>query len=236
MQSWSEIGDHEESDPRTVLAFGDIHATPHLLGRVFAAIEHRLSRPTCGRPVVICLGDLIDRGVALRETLNEVFRFQQMHPGVLRIVRGNHEETFMAMVEGRLSKDLAIEWIELYGGVDTLAAVELSPTGVLSALKTGSSVGLTKEASILYGLCCRMFPSVVVGRCAFAHRSIDAEMLVQRRELTVGVHGHDITQRIELQGGLINLDLGSYESGRTGLIEVSRGKIFETSIHKDQIV
>jgi serine/threonine protein phosphatase 1 len=82
--------------PRLTFAIGDIHGCLDKLRRLLAACEAHAA----GRPArFVCLGDYIDRGPDSRGVVELLMRRQQVQPGTMVCLRGNHEQMAIAAHE-----------------------------------------------------------------------------------------------------------------------------------------
>ena len=119
-------------DERPVYAVGDVHGALPLLRELEALIVADMdaaagaasgawSVPGGVRPLVVMLGDLIDRGPFSAAVLDHV---QTPHPRFERLcLAGNHEEMALDVIDGRL----ALGGWERAGGGETLRSLGIDP-------------------------------------------------------------------------------------------------------------
>ena len=98
-----------------VFAIGDIHGCDSLLKKIHKKILNK-SDKVKGKKILIYLGDYIDRGSKVKETINTIINFS---PKDFKSVflRGNHDQMFLDFVNNKRN---SLE-IWLYnGGGETL--------------------------------------------------------------------------------------------------------------------
>ena len=96
-----------------IYAVGDVHGCYQLLRRAIEEV-HRHARGRAFR--IVCLGDYIDRGEKVRETVELLM---EMHSGGQVVcLKGNHEEMFQRCIDGRRARDL--DFWTAHGGDATL--------------------------------------------------------------------------------------------------------------------
>jgi serine/threonine protein phosphatase 1 len=211
-----------------VYAIGDIHGHLDLLDQLLAAIEaDDRSRPA--QPsVLIFLGDLIDRGPASAGVIERAIAFQGQRD--CRFLLGNHEEVFLKAMSGDLK---ALSFFNRIGGRETILSYDISeaeyadadfPTlfELLQQRVPASHIAFLESCEDL----------IVLGDYAFVHagvrpgvplaeqqvsdlRWIRAEFLDHRGQLEkLVVHGHTVTDDVEVRRHRIGLDTGAYRTGK----------------------
>jgi serine/threonine protein phosphatase 1 len=104
-----------------VAAIGDVHGQDDLFGALVDALAEDLASRSAA-PVIIQLGDLVDRGTGSIDALR---RAQRGAPGVEFVtLMGNHEDCMLRALGG--NDDEARRWFGC-GGATTLAEVGLTP-------------------------------------------------------------------------------------------------------------
>ena len=91
---------------RLIYAIGDIHGRDDLaaamIDRIVAdADQQRNAFQT--RPLIVFLGDYIDRGRQSRAVIDRVLSFRSHPDFEVRFLLGNHEESFLAVLDGETS-------------------------------------------------------------------------------------------------------------------------------------
>ena len=100
--------------PRRVYAVGDIHGRLDLLKILGAKIERDLERFPAKEPIVVFLGDYIDRGPESAGVVDWLVTDNFSLPRVT--LRGNHEATLLSFMQNNTVLD---SWRD-YGGLETL--------------------------------------------------------------------------------------------------------------------
>lgn len=210
-------------------AIGDVHGRLDLLEGLLRQIEadHR-ARGGEVAPLLVFLGDLIDRGPQSREVVDKVVG------GALAgfrtvVLAGNHEEVLVRLLDGE--EDLLPEWLRFGGeeclrsyGVDPLALLALPEHAALQQLRAAVP---SEHRRFLRNLA----DTFCFGDYLFVHagirpgipiesqsgvdlRWIRQPFLGDRRDhgLMV-VHGHTINERIDERSNRIGIDTGAYHFG-----------------------
>ena len=214
--------------PTAIYAVGDIHGQLDLYQDLEAKIVAD-GAAFAGPKLVICLGDVIDRGGQTAQLLDELQK--PMPAGFQRVVlRGNHEVMMLKFLEDNAANT---NWLD-FGGSETLASYGLSPDGESGFAGDGSNLGYKLEMAVPqahrdflgnlpYGL--------EVGDLRFAHAGYELDKPANEQDierLTWGppaasdahsgpetlVHGHLVVPEVEIRQTRINLDLGAYKTGR----------------------
>lgn len=110
-------------DGQRVYAIGDIHGRADLLKKLLADIQRdALGGDYKGRPILVFLGDYIDRGFQSREVI-DVLLGDLMSPFDTYFLKGNHEA---AMLQFLSEPGMGPRWIE-HGGAETLVSYGVRP-------------------------------------------------------------------------------------------------------------
>ncbi|MGC8477284.1 MAG: metallophosphoesterase family protein [Acetobacteraceae bacterium] len=109
-----------------IYAIGDIHGCADRLARLHAAIADDLAHPPIARPLVLHIGDYVDRGPDSAGVIAHL-----LHPGLLPGIpvvnlMGNHEHTMREALRGE--RAAATDWL-FAGGRPTLESYGLDPDG-----------------------------------------------------------------------------------------------------------
>ncbi|MBW8733859.1 MAG: serine/threonine protein phosphatase [Asticcacaulis sp.] len=102
---------------RLTYAIGDIHGRDDLFARMVERIRGD-SELQGERPVIVLLGDYIDRGASSREVLDRILDLERSDWCDLVVLLGNHEETLLNFLADPLCGPA---WVE-YGAAATLAS------------------------------------------------------------------------------------------------------------------
>ena len=221
-------------DGHRVYAVGDIHGRADLLEALLPQIDADCALYPCRRPILVFVGDYIDRGSHSREVLNLLLNCRRTRETVF--LRGNHE-TFVH----RFLAEPAIldEWREC-GGLETLMSYGLMPSinpdadeqhqladelarsipqrhlQFLDALDLSFSCGdfLFVHAGIRPGVAIR--------------RQREEDLLWIRDEFLFCerpfekfvVHGHTPVPAPDIRSNRVNIDTGAFATGRLTCIAI----------------
>ena len=223
-----------------IYAIGDVHGCLPQLERLLNAVaadrrSHDLNVH------LIFLGDLVDRGPDSAGVLERVMR--DLPANKVSFLMGNHEEVMLECYDGNAER--CGQWLQ-YGGLQTLESYGLSRTEIFA--RTQDLPHLMRERippdhiALL-----RSFEDLIrVGDYVFVHAGIrpgvafgeqpakDVRWI--RREFlddpsdhgAVIVHGHTITDDIEVRPNRIGVDIGCYIKGKLAALVLegdTRGQV-----------
>lgn len=215
---------------RVGYAVGDIHGRADLLTRMFDRLEQDVRPVGEAPPVVVFLGDYVDRGPDSAEVI-DLLLTGRPEGFERRFLKGNHEAAMLAFLEDPIANRA---WLS-HGGLETLASYNVRPLPSLGA--TAAEVGETGAA---FRACLpashRSFLEaleryVVLGDYCFVHAGVDparkldaqsdtdlfwirARFLEDQRRLPYTiVHGHTPIAAPYQDKRRIGLDTGAYFSG-----------------------
>lgn len=223
-----------------IYAVSDIHGRADLLQKVFAAIDHHLTRAGPARALHVFLGDYIDRGPASRQTIDLLIDRSRRHESVF--LKGNHEAFMFEVLQdaGRLEA-----WKE-YGGFQTLMSYGLAPSikpdkDEQSELVHALRERMPDDHRRFFGNLKRSF---TCGDFFFAHAGVkpgvplqkqrEEDLLWIREEFLQSkedfgkfvVHGHTPVPKPELRPNRINIDTGAYATGILTLLTIQGDRMF----------
>lgn len=208
-----------------VYAVGDIHGCADRLGAMHAAIAGDLTARPAMRPMVVHLGDLIDRGpdsAGVIATLLRPFPGGGAHPPHVVTLTGNHEDMLLSALSSGDHR-LAAHWLE-NGGGETLASWGLSwrdGPSVWAQQIPPAHLGFLRSLSVLHR----------VGGYAFVHAGLrpDVPLANQTRHdllwirepflshpgtlPAVAVHGHTPENGPIVRPHRIGVDTGAVLGG-----------------------
>lgn len=208
-------------------AIGDIHGRLDLLRELRARIASDAAGYD-GAPTVVYLGDYIDRGPASREVVDELL--DAPLPGFASVhLLGNHEQTLLDFLQ---YPQQAAGWLA-WGGRETLLSYGLplprdfQRVDVEQVRDAFQSRVPERHLAFFRG----MPLTHVDGDYLFVHAGIrpgvplqeqsDSDLLWIRREFTacaeahshVVVHGHSISEAVEMLPNRIGIDTGAFYTG-----------------------
>jgi serine/threonine protein phosphatase 1 len=237
---WSlRSSQNERAAPRLpkglrVYAIGDIHGRADLLKAVLKQIDVDCILYPSIRPIIVFLGDYIDRGPASREVLDLLLECRQTKEAAF--LKGNHE-TF---VRRFLSEPAILDEWRQCGGLETLVSYGLMPSINPDALEQAQ---LAEELAMSIPKRHLEFlealdPSFSCGEFLFVHAGIRPGIPIQKqseedllwiREEFLSweqrfekfvVHGHTPVPAPDFRSNRINIDTGAFATGRLTCIVI----------------
>ena len=215
---------------RVGYAIGDIHGRADLLGRMLERIEGDFRAVDGAAPIIIFLGDYVDRGDQSREVL-ELLSQDSGTGFERRFLKGNHEAAMLQFLEDPIG---GRAWLN-HGGLETLASYDVYPLPSQGAsgdelLRAGERLRAQMPKTHLQFLD-NLERYIVFGDYCFVHAGIDparkleaqtdSDLFWIRRRfiedvrplaITV-VHGHTPEDGPYRDQRRIGLDTGAYFSG-----------------------
>jgi serine/threonine protein phosphatase 1 len=219
-------------------AIGDIHGCIAAFDALLEVIA--ADRQAYGglRHHLILLGDLIDRGPDSRAVVERCLSLKDEFDD-FTLILGNHEH---ALIEGlRTRSQLLRAWLH-HGGVECAASYGISPSDLHGA--SGEQIASLLRYNIPKNhldFLATAQPSLTLGDYFFVHagvrpgRPLDKQerddMLFIREPFLnyakpyekIIVHGHTISEEVELESNRIGLDTGSYASGKLSAVALTQG-------------
>lgn len=210
-----------------IYAIGDVHGRYDLLCDLLDRIgDHARQAAGAARVRIILLGDLIDRGPESARVLRLARAMEQDHPD-FTVLAGNHEDVLVQALDGCL--DTARMWLK-YGGLDTMRSFGLE-TGGEAARMADDMAALRSALGDEMLEWVRDLPTMArSGDYFFCHagvrpgRSLDEQsrddLLWIRQPFldhrgshgAVIVHGHSITEGVDIRRNRIGVDTGAYRT------------------------
>lgn len=212
-----------------VYAIGDVHGRLDLLIGLLKRIrsDHRARGPADLH--IVLLGDLVDRGPQSAQVIEYLRAAKGAGFATFHFVVGNHEEAMLAaLMPGARPEDTG--WLD-YGGIETMRSygADGSVLGESGTALGGALRMLVPDSHIdfLEGFA----EQVRIGDYLFVHaglrpgvpleaqdsrdlRWIRTEFLEDERDHGVMVvHGHTITEEVDVRHNRIGIDTGAYISG-----------------------
>ena len=162
-------------DASTIYAIGDVHGRSDLLDQMVAYI-HEDSRQRKCQPLVIFLGDIVDKGPDSCGAMNIECDAVQRWPGS-QLMLGNHDYMFRDAIT--VQRHDILKWLFQNGGHTTLASysrtLDFDPEEVLFDIPCSfpEHIRLLHDASMIQ----------TVGQYAFVHAGIDPAVPVSEQRL-----------------------------------------------------
>lgn len=223
------------SPGKRLYAIGDVHGCHlplvELLSRIEADHAARAPKPC----FIVFLGDLIDRGPASREVL-ALLRARPPGFADVHVIKGNHEEMMVRCLTGE--PNLIPDWLR-HGGHACAASYGIDPsvlhdTDIYRLEHTLLSHIPKADIDYLAGA----VDQVRFGDYLLVHAGIRPGVPLEhqtgrdlrwiRQEFLSSdlvheafiIHGHTITEAVDIQPNRIGLDTGAYRSGRLSALRI----------------
>ena len=225
-----------------VYAVGDVHGCHaqlrDLLGLITADARARAGH-RC--PVLIFLGDYVDRGPATAAVIEAMVWLSRHGPMVTRFLKGNHEQMMLDWIANPLAN---AAWLKV-GGEETLRSYHVTPPGPDGAGNDGLRArdDLLEQMPVAHLRFLQVLESMVaVGDYLFVHAGIRpgvalakqaASDLLWIRDLFLEsaldhgrtvVHGHSwIDDQPQVRRNRIGIATGVYETGVLTAVRIEDG-------------
>ncbi|MBA3677893.1 MAG: serine/threonine protein phosphatase [Sphingosinicella sp.] len=220
---------HSLPDGQRVYAVGDIHGRLDLLDRIIESIREDDERRGRANTRLIFLGDLVDRGPDSKGVIDRLIQLR--NSGVVAtFLLGNHDEIFLKALAGDIK---AARMLTRIGGRETILSYGMSleeyqaydfhelvrvlgrlvPSGhveFLSTFEDYAEVGdfLFVHAGVRPGI---PIDEQVPTDLRWIRREFLNSRLAHDRMV---VHGHSISDEIDVRSNRIGIDTGAFASGR----------------------
>lgn len=214
---------------RRAYAIGDIHGCLDLLDRLLEGIEAEIAEEPRQKTSIVFLGDIVDRGPASAQVVERLRTYSPAGASA-HFVMGNHEEVMLRVVAGET--ELLPSWLR-FGGAETLKSYGLDPRE-LSQLEDDDMLSRLRRAipkahvDFLHSFA----DSISFGRYLFVHAGIRPGIHLSEQSQSdlrwirepflddprdhgfVVVHGHTITNSVDVAANRIGIDTGAFCTGK----------------------
>lgn len=216
---------------QAVYLVGDIHGRLDLLEHLLELVDSDIILKGYKQPLLVFVGDYIDRGEQSAEVLTRVHDLSVSLPQNVICLMGNHEAMLLNFLEDPIKHGR--RWLR-NGGLQTLASFQIffesfgelpiSSDLVSGAAKLRERLGFRVEwlrnlssawnQGNLWAVHAGADPSVPMSEqsfqtCIWGHPEF---MKVQRRDGVWVVHGHSTVDAPLVRRGIISIDTGAYYS------------------------
>ena len=219
------------TEGRRVYAVGDIHGRHDLLEALVREIARDVAAtPPSAQPLLIFLGDYVDRGPGSAQAVDTILRLQGERGFEIRTLKGNHEEALLRFLD---EPSFGSTWAE-HGGSATLASYGVQPPAtrtdpVAWAAAAESFAAVLPAAHLTFYRSLELMTEV--GDYAFVHAGVrpgvalahqeERDLLWIRGEFLqatgsfgkVIVHGHTPMEEPQVTRHRLGLDTGAYATG-----------------------
>ena len=216
---------------RSLYAIGDVHGRLDLLDPLIEQIRRDASADRgVDRPVLIFVGDYIDRGASSRGVLDRLTALRDEGAFELRALKGNHEEALLAFLD---DPNFGPNWCE-HGGAQTLFSYGVTPPKLRSdtegwvKVRDSLAEALPPEHLAFLG---SLEMTAVYGDYVFVHAGLrpgvplsaqrEQDLLWIRNDFInastpfekIVVHGHTPAEAAFMGDYRIGIDTGAYATG-----------------------
>lgn len=212
-----------------IYAIGDVHGCDRELAALLATIDADDAARGSARTIIVFLGDLIDRGPDSAAVVERVHRRMAARPDT-RLIAGNHEEVLLLGLNGSLQ---AMRLFLQIGGRETLLSYGLSEADCdEGSMRELIDTARARIPADHVALMARGEAVIVLGDYAFVHAGIKPRVPLERQALSdlrwirdgflddatrhdkYIVHGHTITEEVDVRANRMGVDTGAFRSGR----------------------
>ena len=227
-----------------IFVVGDIHSCHILLTQIHKKILDK-SNNTSGNKLLIYLGDYIDRGPKIKETIQALLDFQPNNFQQIFLL-GNHEQMMLDFINN--VPDSLYLWIS-NGGNETLNSYGIKGTAFLNNETKSNETIRNEFVNNIPKNHLQFFNNLTLshqwGEYFFVHAGIDPDIPLDKQDKNtliwqrrskffsntkvlekIIVHGHTPQPKIENLANRINLDTGAFYTGILSclIIDTKTGK------------
>lgn len=216
---------------RLIYAVGDVHGRLDLLRPLLSDIvEDAIRTAPAERPLLVMLGDYVDRGADSRGVVDLLLEMQGFTRVETRLLKGNHEEALLQFLE---DPAFGATWME-HGAAATLLSYGVQPPAARTdpeawAKASEAFAAAVPAAHLKFYRDLELM--IVEGDYAFAHAGVrpgvplqaqsERDLLWIRYEFLndkgpfgkVIVHGHTPMEEPQLTPHRLGVDTGAYATG-----------------------
>ena len=241
---WARAGSAPFAAPKhaggVIYAVGDVHGRHDLLIRLLERIFEDAA--ACNTtPKIVFLGDYIDRGEHVRETIDLLIETAERPDAETVFLMGNHEHMLLSFLRDPASGS---RWLQ-FGGLQTLMSYGVGGVGSLRAGGEASRIrgALIEALESHLGFIEGLRVSHHAGNLFFAHAGADPALPTNEQEVNTllwgcesfrttdrddgvwVVHGHFVVVQPTVSRGRIAVDTGAYYSGRLTAARIAGGEV-----------
>ncbi|HEX5238303.1 MAG TPA: metallophosphoesterase family protein [Sphingomicrobium sp.] len=250
MFNWSAKREHRPAGARGWRAYvvGDIHGRLDLLEAILSKIHRDLGRRHARKTLLVFVGDLIDRGPNSAQVIERLrtYRREGVRPVFLL---GNHEEVLLRILKG--DSELISKW-RWFGGSECLQSYGADPAS-LTGLSGEQALAVVRNAipASHVEFLESFDDSLRFGDFLLVHAGIRPGIEIEQQRQTdlrwirepflfddtdhgfVVVHGHTITQRVDVRSNRIGIDTGAYRTGVLTALAIENSRTWFLDTRED---
>lgn len=212
-----------------VYAVGDIHGRLDLLDRLLEMIQTDDRQRGAAATETIYLGDLIDRGPDSKGVVDRLLA-QRRGGQPVRFLMGNHEEVLLRAAAGDIR---ALRFLIRIGGKETLLSYGISEEQYRTLDYDELSTLVTERIPQAHVDFLASFENwIEVGDYLFVHAGLRPGIALENQKASdlcwirddflnhrdsfgrMVVHGHSITEDVDMKSNRIGIDTGAFASDR----------------------
>lgn len=225
-------------DGERIYAIGDIHGRLDLLDALIADIDRDDAARGEKKTLFVFLGDLVDRGPDSRGVVERLMALKAAGRRT-RCLMGNHEEVFLRAAGGDVK---ALRFLLRIGGGSTVLSYGISEDEYRASDFEELARLLAERVPPAHLAFLSSFEDLIeIGDYMFVHAGIrpgvapDAQRASDLRWIRgdfldhrqphckLVIHGHSISDGVDIRRNRIGIDTGAYESGRLTAIGLEGG-------------
>lgn len=222
-----------------IYAIGDIHGRADLLAPMLSQIEIDIALHPISWPVVVFLGDYIDRGPSSKTVLDLLSSHDLTFETVF--LKGNHEAFLLKFLD---NSEVLDDWRQC-GGLETLISFGIKPPINPAPHERAQ---LARSLSSALTATHRQFlealkPTFICGDFLFVHAGLrpltpiedqeeddllwirDDFLLWDKEFEKIVVHGHTPVREPDIRANRINIDTGAFATGRLTCLTIEGAEI-----------
>lgn len=222
-----------------IYAIGDVHGRADLLTSLLLQIEVDTVLHPISRPIIVFLGDYIDRGPSSKEVLDLLVKYNCTHEMVF--LKGNHETFLLGFLEDFALLD---GWRQC-GGLETLISYGLkppiNPTPFEQIRLAGDFARLLPETHRQFLQELKLF--FICGDFLFVHAGLRPLVPIEQQKEDdllwirddflfwdkefekIVVHGHTPVHEPDIRFNRINIDTGAFATGKLTCLTIEGADI-----------
>lgn len=226
-------------DGTRIYAIGDVHGRLDLLDQLMIQIDDDHTGRGGGARQLVFLGDLIDRGPDSAGVIERAMAIKRQEPETC-ILMGNHEKVMLKVLDG---DDKAVRFFCRVGGRETILSYGIDIDRYNAADFHELADMLRAAVPDGHRLFMKAFEDIlVIGDYAFVHAGIRPLVPLDQQcgsdlrwirepfldhsaaHAKIVVHGHTITEEVEMRQNRIGIDTGAYATGRLSALALEGSK------------
>jgi serine/threonine protein phosphatase 1 len=227
-----------------VYAVGDVHGCYDLLKELLAEVAaDAAARGGERRPVVIFLGDYVDRGPQSAQVLDALIWLRGREDLEIHLLKGNHEQALLEFLD---APEAGGPWLS-FGGAETLTSYGVAPPAPdaePAAYRQARDALLERMPAGHLKLLLQLESMVVMGDYAFVHAGIRPGTPLEEQDETdlmwirrgfidhpgpfpkIIVHGHTwLSEQPQIVEHRLGIDTGAYATGVLSAVRLENGEL-----------